>query len=191
MKFKRVKAFSLAILSLLVIFIVAFFGTDIIMKLVVGHSNEVIAPDLAGLHINVAVKKCKAQNLYVEVEKRVNDDEVEKDNIISQNPHQGLKTKEFRTIKVIVSDGPEIVRMPNLANLAMPEAKLKLQNLELKLGKISYRYSNDVAKGNVIKTFPLAEDLVARKSSIDIFVSLGKMQSSSSSDSKWQDLMNE
>ena len=190
MNFKKTRAFFLAILAIMVIFVIAFFGTDFIMKIVVGHSNEVLVPDIVGLNINVAVKKCKTQNLYVEVEKRLNDAGIDKDNIISQTPHHGINTKKFRTIKVMVSDGPEIVRMPNLANLSVAGAKLKLENLELVLGKISYRYSNDVIKGNVIKTFPLAEDLIARKSSVDIFVSLGMIQNSSS-DSKWQDLMNE
>lgn len=190
MKKIKINAFILAVLAMVIIFVVAFFGTDIIMKIVVGHSNEVEVPDLIGKNINVAIKQCKSANLYVEIEKRLNDDAIAKDAIISQGPHSGIMTKKFRTVMVIVSDGPEIVRMPNLANFSVAEVKLKLSNLDLRLGKISYRYSNVVKKGNVIRSYPLAEDLIARKSSVDVFVSLGMIQNSSS-DSKWQDLMDE
>ncbi|MFO7896508.1 MAG: PASTA domain-containing protein [Candidatus Cloacimonadales bacterium] len=188
MKKKKISAFILAVLAMIIIFIIAFFGTDLIMKLVVGHGNEVEVPDLVGTNINVGIKRGKAANLYVEIEKRVNDDSIEKDAIISQTPHSGIKTKEVRTIAVVVSDGPEIIRMPNLANLSLAEARLKLSNLALKLGDVEYRYSNDVSKGNVIKSYPLAEDLIARKSSVDLYVSLGMIKNSAS-DSKWQDMM--
>lgn len=188
MKKKKIAAFFLAVIAMIFVFVIAFFGTDFVMKLVVGHSNEVEVPQLVGSNINVAIQRGKAANLYVEVEKRVNDDSVEKDAVISQTPHSGIKTKEFRTIEVIVSDGPEIIRMPNLANLSVAEARLKLTNLALNLGEIEYRYSNDVAKGNVIKSFPLAEDSIARKSSVDLYVSLGMVQNSTS-DNKWEDMM--
>jgi len=190
MKKKKIGAFSLAILALLALFVIVFFSTDIIMKLVVGHSNEVVVPDLSGKNINVAIKECKAANLYVEVEQRVNDAAWEKDSVISQNPHSGIKTKKFRTVKVVVSDGPEMIRMPNLANFTLAEVKLKLSNLDLILGNVAYRYSNEVPKGNVIKSYPLAEDMIARKSSVDIYESLGMIKNSSS-ESKWNDLLDD
>jgi serine/threonine-protein kinase len=187
---QKIIAFFIAVFVMIIIFVIAFFGTDFVMKLVVGHANETKVPNLVGKNINVAIKECKSANLYLEIEKRVNDDEVTKDNIISQNPHSGIKTKRYRTVQVVVSDGAEMIRMPNLANLTISEVKLKLSNLNLNLGNVAYRYSNDVAKGKVIKSYPLAEDMIARKSKVDIYVSLGMIKKTSQ-DSKWSDLLDE
>ena len=71
MKKNKIAAFFLAIIAMIIIFVIAFFGTDFVMKLVVGHSNEVEVPQLVGSNINVAIQRGKAANLYVEVEKRV------------------------------------------------------------------------------------------------------------------------
>ncbi len=190
MRKTKIGAFFLAILAMMFVFVIAFFGTDFVMKLVVGHANEVKVPNLVGKNINVAIKECKTANLYLEIEKKVNDDEIEKDDIISQNPHSGINTKKYRTVQVVVSDGPEMIRMPNLANLTVPEVKLKLSNLNLNLGNVAYRYSNDVEKGKVIKSYPLAEDMIARKSNVDIYVSLGMIKKTSQ-DSKWSDLLDD
>jgi len=183
-----IKAILVTTLILIVLFFVGFAGINLLMKLVVGHGNEVKVPNLVGMNFNVAVKKCDALKLYLEQKENVHNDDFEKGQIISQDPHTDIMTKKYRTVKVTVSEGPEMVRIPYLYNLSIIEAKLMLESAGLQLGEKKYRYSDLVEKDKVIYTEPMADDLIARKSKVAVAISLGKLENSSSSD-KWRNLL--
>lgn len=186
---KKIKSFFTAVLILIVIFIFGFFLTNIVMKLVVGHGNEVKVPNLINVDFNVAQKICNENNLYLHEAEIINSDEVEKGRIISQNPHPDIMTKRFRTVDVVVSNGPEMVRIPFLYNLTVIEAKLKLENAGLNLGEKIYRYSDDVEEGRVVYSQPVADELIAKKNLVDVIVSLGKYSTTSPSNNKWKNLL--
>jgi serine/threonine-protein kinase len=188
---QKLKGFFIAVGILILVFIIAFFATDIIMKIIVGHRNEVIVPDLQGMNYEIARKKCKELKLYVTQTEIIYHEEIEKGKIISQTPNPEIMTKKYRTINVIVSDGPELVRIPYLDNLRVVEAKLKLENAGLTLGEKSFRYSEEVTKGKIIYSQPMADELIPKKSSINIVISLGKYTSSLSSDNKWKNLLDD
>ena len=171
------------------LFIFAFFGTDILMKIIVGHGNEVQVPLIIGQDYEVARKTCKDMKLYVEQSDLIHDEDIEKGKILSQNPNPGIMTKKYRTVSVIVSNGPEMVRIPYLDNLSIIEAKLKLENAGLSLGEKVFRYSDEVAKGNVIYSQPMADELIPKKSNVKIIISLGKYTTSSGDDNKWRNLL--
>jgi serine/threonine-protein kinase len=187
----KVKSFLVAFLSLIVIFIIGFFLVNLIMKLVVGHGNETLVPNLVNTDYSVALKICEGHQLYLQQIEVVNNDEFEKGRIISQVPHPKINTKKFRTVEVVVSNGPEMVRIPFLYNLNTTEAKLKLENAGLNLGKKIYRYSDDVDEGKVVYSQPVADELIAKRSPVDVIVSLGKYSSNTSSGSKWKNLLND
>ncbi len=187
----NLKAFGISIGILFLIFFICFIGINIVMKIIVGHGNEVIVPELVDMDFNVAVKTCKGLKLYIEQKDFIHSDEIEKGRIISQEPHPNIKTKKFRTIKVTVSEGPEMVRIPYLDNLNVPEAKLKLENAGLLLGEKKYRYSDVVEKDRIIYSQPMADALIARKSNVDVVISLGKLNSKTTKTDKWKNLLDE
>ncbi|MDO9576850.1 MAG: PASTA domain-containing protein [Candidatus Cloacimonadales bacterium] len=188
---RKVKSFSKAFVCLIFIFIIGFFLVNLIMKIIVGHGNEVLVPNLVNTDYNVAIKICEDHKLYLQQIEVVNNDEFEKGRVISQNPHPNIKTKKFRTVEVVISNGPEMVRIPFLYNLNVIEAKLKLENAGLNLGKKIYRYSDDVEEGMVVYSQPVADELIAKRSAVDVIVSLGKYSSNTSSNSKWKNLLND
>jgi len=186
---KNVGSILISIGLLLIVFLIGFFLFNIVMKIAVGHGSEVDVPNLIDKDFNIAVKTCENNKLYLEQIEVVNNDEIEKGRIISQNPHAGIKTKKFRTIEVVVSNGPEMVRIPFLYNLSTKEAKLKLENAGLQLGEKIYRYSDDVAKNKVVYSQPVADELIAKRSAVDVIVSLGSY--TSSTDNKWKNLLDD
>jgi len=88
----NLKAILITIGILVGLFIITFFGTDLIMKLIVGQGNEVQVPLLLGEDYEVARKTCKNMNLYVEQSDLIHDENIEKGKIISQKPNPGIKT---------------------------------------------------------------------------------------------------
>lgn len=67
------------------------------------------------------------------------------------------------------------VTLPNLVNLYEDSAEDELRGYGLKLGKVTYRYSETVGKGIIIASDPSATNtrLVERGSAVNIVVSLG------------------
>ena len=185
----KIKPLVITLIFLVILFAIGFFGINILMKIVVGHGNEVKVPKIVGLKYDVARKKCKKIDLFVQRIEYKNHDDIEKNRIISQDPHSGIRTKKNRTIKVVVSKGPEMVKVPYLENITESNAKLRLQNAGLKLGEKKYRCDNELKKGVIINSIPRADELVSKGSEIDIIVSLGTVPSSSDKEELWKEML--
>jgi len=188
---KNALAVLLALLILLLTFIIGFVGVNVIMKKVTGHKNIISVPDLNNVHEDVARKRCVKIGLYTQVESREYNNDVKKGYVISQNLHYGMKVKKNRTINVVVSKGPKLVRVPFLETLSKRNATLRLKNVGLKLGKVNYRYSENVKKNFVIYSEPAAEEQIPLKSDVEIFVSLGKIPNNSSQTDVYKKMYNE
>ncbi len=171
----KLSALTVVLASLIVFFIIGFVGINVLMSLVVGAGKEVLVPDLYDLHFDVARKNARELDLFVQQIELRHHDEIAQNRIISQSPEPHKMTKANRTIEVVVSMGPELVRVPYLDNITEQEAKLRLDNVGLILGERIYRYSDDVSKDRIIYSQPLADDYIPRQSKVKVFVSLGKL----------------
>ena len=188
---KIFKGFLVSVLILILSFVIGFFGINILMKFMVGHRNEVKVPDIVGLKKDSAVKRCKSVDLYMQETDYIHSNDIEKDKIISQEPHAGIMTKKYNTINVVVSKGPEQVHIPYLDNLSLEEAKLKLENAGLKLGKKIFRYSSSVKKGKIMYSDPMAEETIAKGSSVNVIISLGNLPDSRKNLNKYKNLLDD
>lgn len=188
---KKIAGFIKAVLLLVVLFLIGFLSFNLFMKFLVDHKHEEKTPNVVGMSFETARQVCRKNNLYLKEIDRVNNDDYLQGRIISQSPHPEIMTKRFRTVEVVVSDGPEMVSIPYLADLTLMQAKLKLENAGLILGEKHYRYSEEVGKDKVVLSNPLAEDRIPRGSAVDVIVSLGKIAGSNSKYDKYKDLLDE
>lgn len=188
---KIVFGFIKAVLLLAIFFVIGFVAFNVTMLLWVGHSNEEKTPEVIGMSFETARQVCKKNNLYLEQIDSVINDEFPKGRIVSQEPNPGIMTKRFRTVKVVVSQGPEMTEVPYLDNLSISQAKLKLENAGLILGEINPRYSDEVKKDKVIISNPLAGSKIPRNGTVDIEISLGKMQDVEAKKRKYEELLKE
>ncbi len=189
-KFQPLMPIIISLVAMLIIFIVAFFATNLVMKMVVGHKNEVFVPNLENVQFDVARKQCRKMKLFVRLEQKVYSDSIPRGYIVSQKPKSGLKTKKNRTIEVTASLGPEMVRIPFLENLTVLQAKLKLQNAGLRLGKKTYRYSEDVKKDRIIYSQPMADKLISKRGEVEVIVSMGNFSQEKSTED-WGGLLDD
>ncbi|PID28011.1 MAG: hypothetical protein CSB55_06640 [Candidatus Cloacimonadota bacterium] len=183
------KSFLLALLMLSVVCIIGFFGSNLVMKIITGHGNEVKVPNIVGKNFDTARNKCKKLKLYVQKTGSKHSNDMGKGKVLSQKPGKGMMTKIGRTVEVIVSEGPELVRVPFLDNITSKEARVRLKNTALELGQIKYRYSEDVPKGKIIISTPIAEAEVAKYSAVNIIVSLGKVPNTTKKSNKYKNLL--
>jgi len=169
-KKRKIKPFSAA---LLVIALLAFASG---VLSVVGKSffgSEIVVPDVVGKNITEAEKELSQAGLVMNIIAYQNDDNIEKDCIISQDPAKDRKVKKGREVKVVVSQGSEMVRVPDLQGITVSDASIRLQNVGLKSGTISEQYDNKFSQGLIISQDPASGKLVKPGSQVNMLVSKG------------------
>ncbi|MEU2733504.1 Stk1 family PASTA domain-containing Ser/Thr kinase [Streptomyces griseoviridis] len=83
-------------------------------------------------------------------------DTVDKGTVISTDPEPGSRVRDHASVALVVSDGPETVRIPALGGVALDTARERLKKDGLEPGMVTREFSEDVAKGSVIATDPAA-----------------------------------
>ncbi|MFJ9420882.1 Stk1 family PASTA domain-containing Ser/Thr kinase [Streptomyces sp. NPDC101249] len=83
-------------------------------------------------------------------------DTVDRGTVISTDPKPGSRVRDHAPVALVVSDGPETVRVPALGGVALDEARARLKKDGLEPGMVTREFSADVAKGSVIGTDPAA-----------------------------------
>lgn len=136
-------------------------------------NKEVEVPSVINEEFTVGAQKLQNLGFVVDIEDSVYDDEFEKNYIISQSKEPGSVLKEGYTIKLTVSKGAKMIRIPNVTQKKIAEAQLIIENSGLVLGEIEY-VENDLPNGYVIDQTPVAGSEIKSASSIDIIVSKGK-----------------
>ena len=102
----------------------------------------------------------------------VNDDNVPRGFIISQNPVAGTKMSPGSTVDLVVSTGPSLIEITDLSRKSLVDAIQILETLGLEYEFIE-EYSPDVSVGLVSHTTPEAGEVVTPDQIVTVVVSLG------------------
>lgn len=174
---KAVKVICI-VLACILVFSLAMGGTYLALTL--GRAKEVQIPDLSNMTLEQAQEEAKKLKIKIEVKEEKYHLEIPEGQIIEQDPkyQMNYKIKEGSTIKVIVSKGQEIVKMPKIVGLKRDEAINLLKETGLEY-EIKEENSDDVEKGIVIKQETeegkeiQKDDEIAAGTKIIVHVSMG------------------
>ncbi|HRX20391.1 MAG TPA: protein kinase [Syntrophomonadaceae bacterium] len=136
--------------------------------------QEVVVPNIEGMSIQEADDELKNVKLTMTVIDKQNNDEIEADHIISQQPTAGQKVKEGREIEVILSLGSEQINVPSLVGLTISEAEIALRNEGFSKGTFEGVFDDRFAEGLVISQDPEAGSKAAEGTKINVMYSKGK-----------------
>lgn len=139
---------------------------------------EVTVPDVENINIKEANQKLKDAGLKMQIIAEQPDEEVEKDNVISQNPAKGQKTKKGHVVKVIVSTGLEKQKVPYLIGRDLDEAEVLLHNKGLEIGDVRETFDDKYAANEIVSQNPDEGTMVASGSKVDVVISKGKEKKS-------------
>lgn len=135
-----------------------------------GPEPETI-PDVAGQ--SAADARGALEDMgYVVQEIRRFDETVPKDVVLGTEPAQGEKLAPESTIKLIVSDGPAPIPVPDVAGKSYDEAVAALSTAGLGATRVD-EYSDEVEVGRVVRTEPAIGQPAGRGSAVKIVVSRG------------------
>jgi serine/threonine-protein kinase len=161
---------------LLAIFASVLFGILIfsqLMGIVVHQKREVMVPDLTGKTVGQVLQILSDQDLYIKKVGEQYNENIPDGSIIFQEPLPGSVVKEGKVVKVVISSGGQVIFVPQLVGISLREAKILLRQAGLVPGEETGTYSEKIKKDFIIAQDPSPEEIVARRSTINLVVSLG------------------
>ncbi|MEW2059445.1 Stk1 family PASTA domain-containing Ser/Thr kinase [Streptomyces sp. NPDC007002] len=113
-------------------------------------------PSLLGQTQQAAEQRLADAGLGLKGVDRVFSDTVERGEVVSSAPAPGDRIRGNGSVRLVVSRGPEIVRVPDVAGASLADARRTLKKVGLVPGMVTREFSEDVARGEVIGTDPRA-----------------------------------
>jgi beta-lactam-binding protein with PASTA domain/serine/threonine protein kinase len=93
--------------------------------------------------------------------------------VVSTDPAAGARVRKGSRVEAVLSRGPERFAMPTVVGLSSDAATAVLRDGHLKVGKVSTRYSETVAKGVVLSAAQDAGASLKRDTAVALVVSGG------------------
>ncbi|ARF61260.1 serine/threonine protein kinase [Streptomyces violaceoruber] len=113
-------------------------------------------PSLLGQTQQEAEQRIARAGLELKGVERVFSDSVERGSVVRSVPASGNRIRGNGSVKLVVSRGPEIVRVPDVVGSSLADARRSLKKVGLVPGMVTKEFSEDVARGEVVRTDPRA-----------------------------------
>lgn len=133
-------------------------------------SNATVdVPNVVGKQVTVAKHILEDNHLRVSVSEVSNPD-VPAGQVISQSPEANEQVKEQRTVHLVVSKGVGDITMPDITGMTIDQARLRLKNLGLVIGKISAGTDDSKEDGVILMQSPPGDSKVTKGATVDVTV---------------------
>ncbi|MDR1617304.1 MAG: Stk1 family PASTA domain-containing Ser/Thr kinase [Syntrophomonadaceae bacterium] len=140
-----------------------------------GEETEV--PDVQGLITKEAEEKLRDYNLKMKVISQANDNEVEEDHVIRQDPAPESKVKAGRVVEVVISKGKETMPIPSVVGLMRDDAENMIKTAGFNVGEIYPAFDDKYPENSVVSQAPDATSTAVRGTAVDLRISRGKTPS--------------
>lgn len=133
-------------------------------------SNATVdVPNVVGKQVTVAKHILEDNHLRVSVSEVSNPD-VPAGRVISQSPEANEQVKEQRTVHLVVSKGVGDITMPDITGMTLDQARSRLKNLGLVIGKISAGTDDSKEDGVILMQSPPGDSKVTKGATVDVTV---------------------
>jgi serine/threonine-protein kinase len=156
-----------------VIFTALGAGGSYLFFKMIDLNKTVKVPALTGKSITEATELLNQRKLSLNIKSRNYDNNIPEGHIAQQLQEPGKRIKSGSEVDVIVSSGKggEMFAMPSFEGQFLDEAKLTLNNFDIKIGKVTWVHSNTADKGVIIAQRPLPGN--TGRNEINFLVSIG------------------
>ncbi len=139
-----------------------------------GESDKVAIPDLRGQTAAAATAELTKAGFTVDTKREPSDD-VDANSVIDTDPPHGTEVAKGSKVILIVSDGPNGVRIPSLKGRSPEDARSALEAAGITADRITTREepSDDVDEGLVIGTDPASGKLAGADTEVVLIVANG------------------
>lgn len=175
-KNKKPRRLKWLILFMIVLFFagLVFVSSDWALGALIHTRKEVSVPDLTKKPVSEALGLLAQQNLAAKQAGVEFADNVPPGSVLRQLPSAGSTVREGRIIRLWVSQGDEMVFVPNTVGTPLREAQLAIRQAGLNISKVENAYSLTYEKGVVIMQDPRADSMVQKGTNVTLVSSNGK-----------------
>tara|TARA_B100000900_G_scaffold193899_1_gene163983 strand:- start:1586 stop:3355 length:1770 start_codon:yes stop_codon:yes gene_type:complete len=146
---------------------------DTLVTIIVSVGPEAFpVPYVVDLEVARGVYVIEESGFEIGQRLEVNDDNIPRGFIISQNPIAGTKMGPNSTVDLVISAGPSLIEISDLSRKSIVDAIQILETLGFDYEFVE-EYSEDVSVGLVSHTIPRAGELVTLDQVIQVIVSIG------------------
>ena len=163
---------GISLLVVVLIFMSTFYG----LNLLTHHGESLSVPDFRGMSIKQVKKVAADHDLKIKVIDSVYNAPGKIGSVAAQIPPPDFKVKEGRTILLTIKIKPKKIKMPDLTNISLIQAKADMEIYGFKIGKISYK--PDVATDDVLEQWYQGKPIepgtpIETGATIDLVLGLG------------------
>lgn len=156
------------------IFTGAFVFNFALMPWFVKRGKEVEVPEVVGKTLQEAERILSESKLSYHVESRIYDPLIPEGFIARQIPVPGIRVKEWKRMSLVISSGPQLVKVPDLAGARLEQAERLVNLTGLKIGQVLWIYSDTIPQGDVVASHPTSGEQLGLGRQIDLIVSKGR-----------------
>jgi len=164
------------LIILIILFAAGYYSFNVLMSAFVQEKSEVLVPDLQGKNLAECLDMLSQSKLALIKEGSEFNQDVPEGTVIRQVPPAGMNVKEGKIVRITISQGGEIVYVPDLRELTIRSATISLRSLGLVLGELTKKASIKYEEGIVLDQDPIAGSTIEKDSSINVLVSNGAPQ---------------
>jgi serine/threonine-protein kinase len=138
-----------------------------------GGPGDVLVPPVEGLRQGQAIDELEDAGLEVTIDREFSD-KVKKDFAIRTVPREGIEVTKGTRVRLLVSNGPEQVTVPDVIGLSRDSAEGRLRDEGLAVAV--EEQESDEPEGDVISQTPGGGSELSRGETVTITVSTGRPQ---------------
>lgn len=157
----------------LVLFLIV---NSLVMPLLTRQGEAFELTNVVGLHVSEARDLLKEQGLDLQVTSEEYNPSYKDGEALTQYPLAGTMVKSGRVVKVVISLGEKDVIIPKITGVSVRQAMLDLETVGLRIGDISWTYTDTLPEKLVVFSFPSPGDTVAIASKVNVLVNRGRGQ---------------
>ncbi|MGQ4334325.1 Stk1 family PASTA domain-containing Ser/Thr kinase [Streptomyces hayashii] len=120
-----------------------------------------------------ARQRLEAAGLKVGKVEHQHSDTVKRGTVVDTDPEPGARIRKHDAVTLTVSDGPEMVKVPDVRGSRLKQAEASLKEGGLEPGLVTEEFSDDVDQGAVVSTDPEAGVQRRAGAAVSIVVSKG------------------
>ncbi len=173
---KKPRRIKWLITGVLVLFFAGliFVSADWVLGALIHTRKEVTVPDLTKKPVSQALDLLAQQNLAAKQAGVEFAQDVPPGSVLRQIPSAGSTVREGRIIRLWLSQGDEMVFVPNTVGTTLREAQLAIRQAGLHVTQVENAYSLTVEKGHIISQDPKADSMVQKGTGISLISSNGQ-----------------
>ena len=164
------------IIALICVFFIALIAVsaDWVLGALIHTRKEVTVPDLTKKPVSQALDLLAQQNLAAKQAGVEFAQDVPPGSVLRQIPSAGSTVREGRIIRVWISQGDEMVFVPNTVGTTLRDGQLAIRKAGLNIEKVENAYSLTYEKGVIISQTPKPDSMVQKGTSVSLISSNGQ-----------------